>query len=130
MAAASERGEVASYIPELANVDPKSFGLAVIDAEGNVAAAGDADTLFSIQSISKVFTLALALGKVGGRLWARVGREPSGSPFNSIVQLEFERGIPRNPFINAGAIAVTDVIVSGHQPREALGDILRFIQFV
>jgi glutaminase len=67
------------------------------------------------------------LGKVGDRLWQRVGREPSGSPFNSIVQLEYERGIPRNPFINAGAIAVTDVILSGHQPREALGEILRFM---
>ena len=67
---------------------------------------------------------------VGDRLWRRVGREPSGSPFNSIVQLEYERGIPRNPFINAGAIAVTDVILSGHQPREALGEILRFMQFL
>jgi glutaminase len=125
-----DRGEVATYIPELAGVDPAGFGLAVIDAEGHVAAAGDSDTPFSVQSISKVFTLTLALGKVGDRLWRRVGREPSGSPFNSIVQLEFERGKPRNPFINAGAIAVTDVILSGHQPREALGEILRFMQFL
>jgi glutaminase len=130
MAGKSDRGEVASYIPELANVDPMSFGLAVIDADGNVAAAGDSETLFSIQSISKLFTLALALGKVGDRLWSRVGREPSGSAFNSIVQLEYERGIPRNPFINAGAIVVTDTILSGHQPREALGEILRFMQFL
>jgi glutaminase len=112
-----DRGEVASYIPELARVDPNAFGLVVIDGDGNVAAAGDSETPFSIQSISKVFTLTLALGMVGDRLWRRVGKEPSGSPFNSIVQLEFERGIPRNPFINAGAIAVTDVILSGHQPR-------------
>jgi glutaminase len=125
-----DRGEVASYIPELARVDPNAFGIAVIDADGNVSAAGDADTPFSIQSISKVFTLTLALGKVGDRLWRRVGREPSGSPFNSIVQLEYERGIPRNPFINAGAIAVTDLILSGHQPREALGEILRFMRFL
>jgi glutaminase len=125
-----DRGDVASYIPELARVDPAAFGLAIIDAEGNVAAAGDCDMPFSIQSISKVFTLTLALGKVGDRLWRRVGREPSGSAFNSIVQLEFERGIPRNPFINAGAIAVTDLILSGHQPREALGEILRFMQFL
>jgi glutaminase len=125
-----DRGEVATYIPELARVDAKAFGLVVIDADGHVAAAGDSDMPFSIQSISKVFTLTLALGKVGDRLWRRVGREPSGSPFNSIVQLEFERGIPRNPFINAGAIAVTDVILSGHQPREALGEILRFMRFV
>ena len=108
----------------------QSFGLVVIDAEGNVAAGGDSDTPFSIQSISKVFTLTLALGKIGDRLWQRVGREPSGSPFNSIVQLEFERGMPRNPFINAGAIAVTDAILSGHQPREALGEILRFMRFL
>jgi len=125
-----DRGEVASYIPELARVDPSAFGLVVIEADGNVAAAGNSDTPFSIQSISKVFTLALALGKVGDRLWARVGREPSGSPFNSIVQLEREQGIPRNPFINAGAIAVTDAILSGHQPREALGEILRFMRFL
>ncbi len=126
----TDRGEVASYIPELARVDPSAFGIAVIDADGEVAAGGDSDTPFSIQSISKVFTLTLALGKAGDRLWRRVGREPSGSPFNSIVQLENERGVPRNPFINAGAIAVTDLILSGHQPREALGEILRFMQFL
>jgi glutaminase len=125
-----DRGEVATYIPELARADPKAFALVVIDANGNVAAGGDSETPFSIQSISKVFTLTLALGKAGDRLWRRVGREPSGSPFNSIVQLEREQGVPRNPFINAGAIAVTDLILSGHQPREALGEILRFMQFL
>ena len=130
MCARTDRGEVAHYIPELARVDARHFGLAVIDADGHVAVGGDSDVPFSIQSISKVFTLTLALGKAGDRLWRRVGREPSGSPFNSIVQLERERGIPRNPFINAGAIAVTDLILSGHQPREALGEILRFMQFL
>ena len=130
MASRTDRGDVATYIPELARVDANKFGLAVIDTDGNVAVGGDADVPFSIQSISKVFTLTLALGKIGDRLWKRVGREPSGSPFNSIVQLENERGIPRNPFINAGAIAVTDQILSGHQPREALGEILRFMQFL
>jgi len=130
MRARPDRGTVASYIPELARVDAQGFGLVVIDGDGRVATGGDADTPFSIQSISKVFTLTLALGMVGDRLWRRVGREPSGSPFNSIVQLERENGIPRNPFINAGAIAVTDVILSGHQPREALGEILRFMQFL
>jgi glutaminase len=130
MACRPDRGEVATYIPELANVDPQQFGLAVIAADGEIALGGDAEVPFSIQSISKVFTLTLALGKMGDRLWSRVGREPSGSRFNSIVQLEFEQGIPRNPFINAGAIAVTDSILSGHRPREALGDILRFLQFL
>ena len=126
----TDRGEVASYIPELARVHNSAFGLFVIDEAGNVGAGGDYDTPFSIQSVSKVFTLTLALGMIGDRLWRRVGREPSGSPFNSIVQLEREQGIPRNPFINAGAIAVTDVILSGHQPREALGEILRFMHFL
>jgi len=126
----TDRGEVASYIPELARVDPSQFGLCVIGADGEVAMAGDAETPFSIQSISKVFSLTLALGMVGDRLWRRVGREPSGSAFNSIVQLEHEKGIPRNPFINAGAIATTDVILSGHQPKEALGEIVRFMQFL
>jgi glutaminase len=130
MSRRTDRGEVATYIPELARADVKSFGLAVVDADGNIAAAGDYDTPFSIQSISKVFTLTLALGKVGDHLWRRVGREPSGSPFNSIVQLEFERGKPRNPFINAGAIVVTDIILAGHKPREALGEILRFVRFL
>lgn len=122
-----DRGTIASYIPELAQVDPSKFGIAVASRDG-IVTSGDADEAFSIQSVSKVFTLTLALGKVGERLWRRVGREPSGSPFNSIVQLEAERGIPRNPFINAGAIAVTDAILSGHQPREVLGEILRFMQ--
>ena len=125
-----DRGDVATYIPELANVDPNHFGLAVIDAQGHAAVGGDADTPFSIQSISKVFTLTLALGMAGDRLWRHVGREPSGSPFNSIVQLENEKGVPRNPFINAGAIAVTDLILAGHKPREAIGEILRFMRFV
>jgi glutaminase len=125
-----DRGTVASYIPELARVDPAAFAIVVIDADGHVAAGGDSETPFSIQSISKVFTLTLALGRAGDRLWMRVGREPSGSPFNSIVQLENEKGIPRNPFINAGAIAVTDMILAGRQPREALGEILRFLHFL
>ena len=130
MAKRTDRGRVATYIPELAGVEAARFGLAVIDREGNVFAGGDSEVPFSIQSISKVFTLTLALGTVGDRLWRRVGREPSGNAFNSIVQLERERGVPRNPFINAGAIAVTDAIVSGHEPRETLGEILRFMRFL
>src|SRR3569833_1528000 len=130
MRARPDRGEVAHYIPELANIDPKHFGIAVVGVDGEVATGGDFAMPFSIQSVSKVFTLTLALGKAGDRLWQRVGREPSGSPSNSIVQLEFEKGKPRNPFINAGAIAVTDLNLSSHQPREALGEILRFIRFL
>jgi glutaminase len=130
MAARTDRGDVATYIPQLGKVDPKKFGIAVATVDGRVIAAGDAGEPFSIQSVSKVFTLTLALGKVGDSLWKRVGREPSGNSFNSIVQLEHERGIPRNPFINAGAIVVSDVLLAGHQPREAIGEILRFVQFL
>lgn len=123
-----DRGEVATYIPQLSKIDPNKFGIAVATVDGSVYAAGDADEAFSIQSISKVFTLTLALGTVGDALWKRVGREPSGNPFNSIIQLEQEKGIPRNPFINAGAIVVSDVLLADHQPREVIGEILRFIQ--
>jgi len=130
MATRTERGNVATYIPELAKVPLDPFGIAVVTADGELIAAGDCQIPFSIQSISKVFTLTLALGKVGESLWQRVGREPSGNPFNSIVQLEYEKGKPRNPFINAGAIAITDVLLGGHQPREVLGEILRFIRFI
>lgn len=123
-------GKVADYIPELAKVDPRQFGMAIVTVDGQVHRVGDADIAFSIQSISKVFMLTLALGKVGEGLWKRVGREPSGSAFNSIVQLEHESGIPRNPFINAGAIAVTDVVMAGHAPREAIGELLRFVRYL
>ncbi|MEM1274459.1 MAG: glutaminase [Pseudomonadota bacterium] len=128
MADRTDRGTVASYIPELANIDPEQFALAVALPDGTLIAAGDADTPFSIQSISKVFTLAIALGRFGDQLWQRVGREPSGLPFNSILQLETEAGIPRNPLINAGAIVVTDAILAGHQPRELLWEILDFVR--
>ena len=121
-------GQVASYIPALARVDPGKFGIAVVGCDGTTTSLGDAEEPFSIQSVSKVFTLTLALGKLGQRLWQRVGREPSGSPFNSIVQLENERGIPRNPFINAGAIAVADAVLGDRTPEEAIEEILTFVR--
>ncbi len=130
MAARADRGEVATYIPQLGRVDAGKFGIAAATNDGRMLVAGDAEESFSIQSISKVFTLTLALGEKGDALWKRVGREPSGNPFNSIVQLEHENGIPRNPFINAGAIVVSDVLLAGHQPRETIGEILRFVQFL
>lgn len=123
-------GRVADYIPALAKIDPGKFGMAVVTVDGGVFTLGDAEEPFSIQSVSKVFTLTLALGRVGEGLWKRVGREPSGTPFNSIVQLEQEHGIPRNPFINAGAIVVADTLLSGHEPRETLGEILSFMRHV
>ncbi len=127
---AADRGRVADYIPSLGCVDPAQFGIAIVTADGAVHTGGDAHTPFSIQSVSKVFALTLALGKVGSELWKRVGVEPSGSAFNSVVQLEAERGIPRNPFINAGAIVVSDVVLGGGDPRDAIGDVLRFVRFL
>ncbi|WP_298092722.1 glutaminase [uncultured Sphingomonas sp.] len=128
MKAAPDRGVPAQYIPGLRDVDPARFGMAVIEMDGTCHLAGDAEEAFSIQSISKVFALTLALGAVGDQLWTRVGREPSGTAFNSIVQLETEHGIPRNPFINAGAIVVSDVLLGRHEPREAIGEMLRFVR--
>lgn len=106
------QGKVARYIPALAAVDPGQFGLALATVDGELFGVGDWRTPFSIQSISKVFTLALVLARDGDALWRRVGKEPSGNPFNSLVQLEYEHGIPRNPFINAGALVITDRLLS------------------
>ncbi|MFB1482596.1 glutaminase [Corallococcus sp. RDP092CA] len=120
------QGRVASYIPALAAVDPRRFGMALATVDGDVYGVGDWREPFSIQSISKVFTLALALARDGDALWRRVGKEPSGNPFNSLVQLEYEQGIPRNPFINAGALVITDRLqrLTG-DARGALRDFLR-----
>lgn len=105
-------GKVASYIPALARVGPRQLGIALRTRNGEEVWAGDAHTPFSIQSISKLFSLTMAMRHLGEQLWERIGREPSGNPFNSLVQLETEHGVPRNPFINAGAIAVADRLVS------------------
>jgi glutaminase len=114
-------------IPHLADADPLAFGIAVAGVDGTVIGAGSADTPFSIQSISKLFSLALALGNDDDRtLWNRVLREPSGTAFNSLVQLEAEQGIPRNPFINAGALVVTDFLVE--RLGDASGAVLGFLR--
>lgn len=105
-------GRVASYIPALAGVPAEKFGLAVHFADGSEYAVGDAEEPFSIQSVSKVFSLAAALEWLGEGLWQRVGREPSGTSFNSLILLEQEAGIPRNPLINPGAIVVIDALLA------------------
>lgn len=121
-----ETGAVPRNIPFLANVPFNRFGIAVATTTGDVFCSGDADVPFSIQSISKVFTLAMALqGGGSARLWSRVLREPSGTAFNSLVQLEAEHGIPRNPFINAGALVVTDHLMEG--TPDAAAHLLRFL---
>ncbi|MFM7021926.1 MAG: glutaminase [Flavobacteriales bacterium] len=115
-------GKLASYIPELAKVDPSKFGMHVLTTGGQEYFVGDADEKFSIQSISKVLSLSLVMSLIGEKIWERIGVEPSGNPFNSIVQLEYEKGKPRNPFINAGALVLADVLVSHlkHPKKEYL----------
>ncbi|WP_413692665.1 glutaminase [Pseudoalteromonas sp. KJ10-2] len=106
------KGVAASYIPELAKIEPDKLGIHLVHIDKGNFYQGDSQERFSIQSISKVFSLTLAMRILGGELWSRVGVEPSGTAFNSLIQLEVENGIPRNPFINAGAIVICDVLMS------------------
>lgn len=121
-------GNVADYIPELAEVPVDQFAISVALPDGQVLSAGRNNQPFSIQSVSKVFTLACVLGRIGDQLWSRVGREPSGTSFDSIVLLEREAGRPRNPFINAGALVTTDALLEGRMPRDALTEVLQFLR--
>ncbi len=120
------RGRPADYIPVLAAADPEAFGMALATVDGEVYGVGDWEHAFSIQSVSKLFTVALALAEGGDGIWQRVGREPSGNPFNSLVQLESEQGIPRNPFINAGALVVTDRLLE--LTGDAVGAVRDFLR--
>jgi glutaminase len=123
------RGKVADYIPALAEVEKGQFAMTVTLADGTVYSVGDSKKTFSIQSISKVFTFTLALDIYSKELYKRVGVEPSGNPFNSLVQLEYENGIPRNPFINAGAITITDALISHYKDEyKTLEVIMNFIR--
>jgi len=123
------KGKVADYIPELAKVDPKQFGMSIVLLDGKSYSVGEANKRFSIQSISKLFTFTMALHMYSKKLYERVGVEPSGTPFNSLVQLEYEHGKPRNPFINAGAIVVTDSLIDHYKdPFITLENILQFIR--
>ena len=108
----SGQGKVASYIPALSLVDPLKFGFSVISLNGDTYETGDCHEKFTIQSVSKVFTFSIAFRLLGEKLWKRVGKEPSGNPFNSLIQLEYEKGIPRNPFINAGGLVIADILLS------------------
>lgn len=106
------QGKVADYIPALGEIDPQQFAMSIHTVGGQTICAGDSEARFTIQSVSKVMTLTMALQRYGDELWQRVGKEPSGTAFNSLTQLEFEKGIPRNPFINAGAIVTCDALYS------------------
>ena len=119
-------GHQADYIPALAKVNPDRFGMCITSTDGTVTAYGDMEERFSIQSVTKVFSLSMSLSLKGERLWSRVGKEPSGAAFNSLIQLELDRGIPRNPFINAGAIVLADVLMS--ELDDPLDDYLSFVR--
>ena len=121
-------GRQADYIPALAQVDPDRFGICIATADGEFYGLGDIDECFSIQSVSKVFSLSMALSIMGENLWERVGKEPSGAAFNSLIQLELDHGIPRNPFINAGAIVVADILMSQLENPET--DFLAFVRHI
>ena len=110
--AASDKGIVASYIPELAHIDINNFGLHLRMANGKQYGVGAFNKSFSIQSISKVLALSQAIALIGESVWKRVDVEPSGHPFNQLALLEIENGIPRNPFINSGAIVIADILIS------------------
>jgi len=123
------RGKVADYIPALAEVENGQFAMTITLEDGSVYSVGECKKQFSIQSISKVFTFTLALDIYAKALYQRVGVEPSGNPFNSLVQLEYENGIPRNPFINAGAISITDSLISHYKDEyKTLEVIMHFIR--
>ncbi|HFR4114531.1 TPA: glutaminase B [Yersinia enterocolitica] len=121
------QGKVADYIPALAEVSADKLGIAVCTLDGTIYQAGDANERFSIQSISKVLSLTLALSRYGEQeIWQRVGKEPSGQPFNSLVQLELEKGKPRNPFINPGALVVCDMLQSRlSAPKQRMLEVVR-----
>ncbi|MBK6264284.1 glutaminase [Marivirga sp. S37H4] len=119
------KGKVADYIPELAKIDPDKLGVHLTTIDDQHYCFGDADEKFSIQSIAKVLSLAMAYKQEDEKLWKRVGVEPSGTPFNSLLQLEHDNGKPRNPMINSGALVVCDVLVSYlKNPKE------EFLEFV
>ena len=120
------RGLCATYIPELAKVDLAKFGIHLINIQQQSFSSGDSDERFSIQSISKVLTLSMALGLIGENIWERIDVEPSGDPFNHLSLLELENGIPRNPLINPGAIVVADILVS--QLKNPKEDFLAFVR--
>lgn len=128
MIVTDNKGSVADYIPELAAIDLNQFAMSICLPGGEQFSVGDTTTDFSLQSISKVFTLAIALGRYGNGLWHRVGREPSTSAFNSIQELESRNGIPPNPFVNSGAIITTDTLLTKGTPKETLAEILQFVR--
>ncbi len=121
-------GRVATYIPELSKARPNTLAIALKSTSGDMWQAGDYTYKFTMQSITKVFTLLLALSDYGEKIFEKVGMEPTGDPFNSIVKLEtIKPNKPLNPFINAGAIVIDDML-KGNNLTEKIERILNFIR--
>lgn len=115
----SDSGRPATYIPELSKVEPDQFGIYLTTTGKESYGVGNSTVRFSLQSISKVLSLSLAYRILEEKIWERVGVEPSGTSFNSLIQLEADQGIPRNPFINAGALVICDMLISNlDNPKE------------
>ncbi|MCR9133072.1 MAG: glutaminase [bacterium] len=121
-----DRGQLATYIPELARVDPSMFGVHMITMDGKHYGLGDHQQKFSIQSIAKVLSLTLAYHLLGEKIWKRLGVEPSGTKFDSLILLETFEGIPRNPFVNSGALVICDILIS--ELDDAPAEFLNFVR--
>lgn len=126
--ASKDRGEATKQIDALSGIDTRQFGMAILTRDGDMVCGGNADTHFSIQSISKVFSLELVLEAHGDKLWKRVGRDPSGDPYNSVIDLERQEGHPRNPFVNAGALIVVDMLLDTPDPSEEVEAVVEFVE--
>jgi glutaminase len=122
-----DKGEATRQIPELSGVDTEQFGIAILTRDGKMICGGDSETPFSLQSISKAFSLELVLKAHGDDLWERVGRDPSGDPYNSVIDLERQKGYPRNPFVNAGALIVVDMLLDTLNPEEEVEAVVEFV---
>lgn len=122
-----DKGEATKQIAELSQVDTEQFGIAILTRDGDMICGGDAETPFSVQSISKVFSLELVLKDFGDELWERVGRDPSGDPYNSVIDLERHKGYPRNPFVNAGALIVVDMLLDILPPEQEVEAVVQFV---
>lgn len=127
IASSPDKGKATQQIGELAGIDTGQFGIAILTRDGDLICGGDAETPFSLQSVSKVFSLELVLKEFGDDLWERVGRDPSGDPYNSVVDLERHKGYPRNPFVNAGALIVVDMLLDTLAPEEEVEAVVEFV---
>lgn len=124
----ADKGKLATYIPELANVNPSKFGVHMTKIDGNNFGIGNNLDQFSIQSIAKVLSLTLACKIIGEKIWDRIDVEPAGTKFDSLLLLETNQGIPRNPFLNSGAMVICDILIT--HLGNARDEFLQFVRDV